>query len=130
MKEGTFGAVGKRKEAIAQVVIAPGKGEIKINDRPYLEFFPRTVWQVAVREPLEATKTMGLYDVVVKIKGGGLTGQAWAVRLGIARSLLLANAELKSILRKGGFLTRDSRVKERKKYGKRGARRGFQRSKR
>lgn len=130
MKEGTFTAIGKRKEAIVKVTISPGKGEIKVNDRPLNEFFPRPVWLTVVKDPLEATKTMGLYDVSARAMGGGLTGQAWALRLGIARALLKANAELKATLRKGGFLTRDSRIKERKKYGKRGARRGFQRSKR
>jgi small subunit ribosomal protein S9 len=88
------------------------------------------VWLALLKEPLEATKTIGLYDVTAEIKGGGLTGQASAVRLGIARALLAANPDLKATLRKGGFLTRDARIKERKKYGRRGARRGFQRSKR
>jgi small subunit ribosomal protein S9 len=130
MKEGCFGTVGKRKEAIAQIQMMPGKGEIKINGRTAKEYFPRTVWQALLQEPLEATKTVGLYDVTVYVQGGGLTGQAAAVRLGIARALLAANPDTKGVLRQAGLLTRDSRVKERKKYGRRGARRGFQHSKR
>jgi len=130
MKEGCFAAVGKRKEAIAQVQIAPGKGEIKINGRAANEYFPREVWQALLKEPLEATKTNGLYDITAVVLGGGLTGQAGAVRLGIARALLASNPDIKGILRQAGLLTRDSRIKERKKYGLLGARKAPQYHKR
>jgi small subunit ribosomal protein S9 len=130
MPEGQFNGVGKRKCSIARVILKAGKGTFSINGRTLENYFPRPTLQVQIREPLEATKTAGTYDTQVNVAGGGMTGQAGAIRLGIARALLKMDEGLKSTLRRGGFLTRDQRVKERKKYGRRGARRGFQRSKR
>lgn len=130
MLEGQFSGVGKRKCSIARVILKAGKGVYSINGRTLENYFPRPTLQVQVREPLEATKTAGTYDAQVNVAGGGMTGQAGAIRLGIARALLKMDEGLKTTLRRGGFLTRDPRVKERKKYGRRGARRGFQHSKR
>ncbi len=121
---------GSRKEAIARVRLVPGTGTITINDRPFETYFPTSPLQTRVRQPLAATGTEGRYDVIVKVTGGGVAGQAGAVRHGIARALLLTDEELRPALRKGGFLTRDPREKERKKYGRKRARKGFQYSKR
>ncbi len=123
-------AAGKRKNAIARVWLLPGQGEISINRRTLDEYFPREAWRIQVQKPLQVTGLMGQYNVQVTVRGGGLTGQAGAVRHGIARALLTVDPELKGRLRKEGLLTRDSRVKERKKYGQKGARRRFQYSKR
>jgi small subunit ribosomal protein S9 len=115
---------------VARVLLRPGDGKILINDRPYEEYFPREAWKLQVRQPLEATSLAGRYDVAVNVYGGGLSGQAGAVRHGIARALLQVNAGLRPRLKSDGFLSRDPRVKERKKYGQKGARRRFQFSKR
>ncbi len=125
-----FAGTGRRKNAVARVILRPGEGKILINDRPYEEYFPRDIWKLQVRQPLEATSMAGRYDVSVNVFGGGLTGQAGAVRHGIARALLLVNQSLRPRLKTDGFLSRDPRVKERKKYGQKGARRRFQFSKR
>ncbi len=125
-----FAGTGRRKNAVARVILRPGEGKILINDRPYEEYFPRDAWKLQVRQPLEATSMVGRYDVSVNVFGGGLTGQAGAVRHGIARALLLVNQSLRPRLKTDGFLSRDPRVKERKKYGQKGARRRFQFSKR
>ncbi|MCX7662012.1 MAG: 30S ribosomal protein S9 [Candidatus Omnitrophica bacterium] len=125
-----FLAVGRRKEAIARVVLMPGTGRIKINKRSLEDYFKHPSYQITVRQPLECTKTQSKYDIVGNIKGGGIAGQAEALRLGIARALILAEPDLKEILRKEGFLTRDPRAKERKKYGQKGARKRFQWTKR
>jgi small subunit ribosomal protein S9 len=125
-----FAGTGRRKNAVARVILRPGEGKILINDRPYEEYFPRDAWKLQVRQPLEATSMIGRYDVSVNVFGGGLTGQAGAVRHGIARALLLVNQSLRPRLKTDGFLSRDPRVKERKKYGQKGARRRFQFSKR
>jgi len=123
-------ATGKRKNAIARVTIKPGKGKILINGREMPEYFKRKMLELKVVEPFEVTETMGKFDVEVNASGGGLAGQAGAVRHGIARALTAFNLELRPPLKKAGLLTRDSRVKERKKYGRKRARRGFQWTKR
>jgi len=125
-----YWGTGRRKSSVARVRLAPGNGAFRVNDRDCEEYFPRERDQAAVRAPLTATKTMGKYDIFVNVKGGGPTGQSGAVVLGIARALRKAEAELEEVLREGGYLTRDSRMVERKKYGRRGARRGCQFSKR
>ncbi|MHC4480573.1 MAG: 30S ribosomal protein S9 [Planctomycetota bacterium] len=121
---------GRRKNAVASVRIRPGTGVIQVNDRDMEEYFPREDHQQAVREPLRVTHNQGRFDVFVRARGGGITGQAGAVRLGLARALLKSDSSLRSELKAQGFLTRDSRMVERKKYGKRGARRSPQFSKR
>ena len=125
-----FAGTGRRKNAVARVILRPGAGKIMINDRPYEEYFPRDAWKLQVRQPLEATSMSGKYDVFVNVGGGGLTGQAGAIRHGIARALLLVSQSLRPRLKSDGFLSRDPRVKERKKYGQKGARARFQFSKR
>ena len=121
---------GKRKCAIAQVRLFPGKGEIIINDKPYQEAFPRVEHRRTIEHPLLATNTMGKFRVTVKVNGGGLSGQAGAIRHGIARALAKENELFKPMLRKEGLLTRDSRIKERKKYGLKRARKAPQYTKR
>ena len=123
-------ATGKRKNAIARVWIKPGSGEFSVNDRPAAKYLGRLVLHKLIEQPFEATETVGRYDVIARCKGGGISGQAGAIRHGISKALLEVNPELRPILRKLGFLTRDPRVKERKKYGRKRARRGFQFSKR
>lgn len=123
-------ALGRRKTAIARVYVKPGKGDIKINERELKEYFLSEIHQTCVRQPFTSIKAVDQYDVVVNVEGGGIKGQAEAIRLGIARALVQINAESKPALRKEGMLTRDSRMVERKKYGKRKARRRFQFSKR
>lgn len=125
-----YWGTGRRKSAVARVRLAPGNGAFRVNGRDCEEYFPRERDQATVRAPLTATKTMGKYDIFVNVGGGGPTGQSGAVMLGIARALRKAESELEEILREGGYLTRDSRMVERKKYGRRGARRGCQFSKR
>jgi len=125
-----YAGTGRRKCAVARVTLKPGNGVILINRRPYEEYFPRDAWKHQVRQPLEATSLMGRYDVSVNVAGGGLSGQAGAVRHGIARALLEVNATLRPKLKSDGLLTRDPRAKERKKYGQKGARARFQFSKR
>jgi small subunit ribosomal protein S9 len=121
---------GKRKCAIAQVRILPGKGEIIINDKPYQEAFPRVEHRHMIEHPLLATENMGKFRIIVKVNGGGLSGQAGAIRHGIARALVKENELFKPVLRKEGLLTRDARVKERKKYGLKRARKAPQYTKR
>ena len=123
-------ATGRRKRAIARVKLVLGQGVITVNKKPIEDYFPRPQLQQIVRQPLEATQTGGRYDIVVKAVGGGVTGQAGAVRHGIARALVEADIAHKEILRKSGFLTRDPREKESKKYGRKRARKRFQFSKR
>ncbi|NOY13502.1 MAG: 30S ribosomal protein S9 [Deltaproteobacteria bacterium] len=130
MAEQKFYATGKRKTSIARVWMKPGNGEIVINQRSIDEFFGRDTSKMVVRQPLELTDNMGKYDISVNVSGGGASGQAGAIKHGITRALLEINPELRAVLKKSGFITRDSRVKERKKYGRRGARRSFQFSKR
>src|SRR5262245_25392586 len=121
---------GKRKEAIARVFLRPGTGDIKVNGRSLEQYFPTTVLRNVVRQPLVLTETADKFDALVNVDGGGVSGQAGAVRHGLARALLKWNPELRKGLRSAGFLTRDPRAKERKKYGQKGARKRFQFSKR
>jgi small subunit ribosomal protein S9 len=121
---------GRRKTSIARVRIKKGNGKILINDKDLDSYFPIDRERGMVRTPLKTTKTLGEFDVLVNVQGGGLTGQAGAISLGIARALSKSNPNLVESLRDGGFLTRDSRMKERKKYGQKGARKSFQWTKR
>jgi small subunit ribosomal protein S9 len=129
-KEGRAYATGKRKNAIARVWIKPGSGKITVNGKEYNAFFARPVLQMILQQPIVAAARKDQYDVVATVSGGGLSGQAGAVRHGISQALTHYEPELRAVLKKGGFLTRDSRVVERKKYGKAKARRSFQFSKR
>ena len=121
---------GRRKEAIARVRIVPGSGQWRINDRTLAEFFPNKVHQQLISEPFVNLGAENQFDVVARISGGGITGQAGALRLGIARALILVNPDNRPALKRAGFLTRDARVKERKKYGLKKARKAPQYSKR
>jgi small subunit ribosomal protein S9 len=123
-------ATGRRKRAIARVTMSLGQGVITINKKPLEEYFPRPQLLAIVRQPFEATQSLSRFDVSVKAEGGGVTGQAGAVRHGIARALVAMDESLKSIMRQNGFLTRDPREKESKKYGRKRARKRFQYSKR
>jgi small subunit ribosomal protein S9 len=125
-----YAAVGRRKESVARVQLMPGKGLFKVNKRPYEKYFLRETDRIIVKQPLEATNNINKYDVIANIRGGGLTGQAGALRLGISRALVLIDPAFKDLLRKQGYLTRDPRAKERKKYGQKGARKRFQWTKR
>jgi len=129
-KLGRAYATGKRKDAIARVWIKPGAGKIVINDRELDVYFARPVLRMILQQPLVLTERVGQYDVMVNVTGGGLSGQAGAVRHGLAKALTYYEPELRGVLKKQGFLTRDSRVVERKKYGRAKARRSFQFSKR
>ena len=127
---GPLAATGRRKEAVARVRMLPGTGSILVNNRPYDQYFPREALRLAIRSPLLLTRQLGKCDVRAQVNGGGLTGQADAVRLGIARALLRLDAANRGPLRAAGLLTRDAREKERKKYGQKGARKKFQWTKR
>ena len=129
-KLGRAYATGKRKDAVARVWIKPGKGKIQVNAKDYKAYFARPVLQMLLQQPLSVAKRSDQYDINVTVMGGGLSGQAGAVRHGISKALTYYEPELRSVLKKGGFLTRDSRTVERKKYGKMKARRSFQFSKR
>ena len=123
-------ATGKRKDSVARVWIKPGSGKVTVNGREVERYFARPTLRLIINQPFEAAERDGQYDVVCTVKGGGLSGQAGAVRHGISRALTYYEPALRPVLKKGGFLTRDARVVERKKYGKRKARRSFQFSKR
>ena len=123
-------ALGRRKESTARVRMEPGTGQIVINNRPFEKYFLRETDRIIVKQPLALTESANKFNIAARLTGGGLTGQAGALRLGIARALLLADANFKEIFRKNGYLTRDPRMKERKKYGQKGARKRFQFSKR
>ena len=123
-------ATGKRKDAIARVWIKPGNGKMTINGREFEKYFARPVLQMLLRQPLQAAERLDQYDIIATVKGGGLSGQAGAVRHGVSKALTYYEPELRGVLKKGGFLTRDSRTVERKKYGKAKARCSFQFSKR
>lgn len=121
---------GRRKHSLARVRLQPGSGQLTINGRGVDEYFNRETLTMIVKQPLVATDTVATFDIFANVSGGGVAGQAGALRHGIARALLAYDVELKSVLRKGGYLTRDPRMKERKKYGQKGARARFQFSKR
>ena len=123
-------ATGRRKSSVARVRIKKGNGKIVVNDKDVDSYFPIDRDKGIIRSPMKATKTLGEFDVLVNVKGGGITGQAGAISLGIARALFKSNPSFIESLREGGFLTRDSRMKERKKYGQKGARKSFQWTKR
>ena len=129
-KSGRAYATGKRKNAIARVWVKPGSGKIVVNDKEFATYFARPVLQMILNQPIIASNRAGQYDIVATVVGGGLSGQAGAVRHGISKALTYFEPGLRSVLKKGGFLTRDSRVVERKKYGRMKARRSFQFSKR
>jgi small subunit ribosomal protein S9 len=129
-KLGRAYATGKRKDAVARVWIKPGKGVITVNEKDYTKYFARPVLQMLLKQPLNAASRLTQYDIRVTVAGGGLSGQAGAVRHGISKALTYFEPELRGVLKKGGFLTRDSRTVERKKYGRMKARRSFQFSKR
>ncbi|MBZ5705862.1 MAG: 30S ribosomal protein S9 [Acidobacteriia bacterium] len=121
---------GRRKSAIARVYLRPGSGEFKVNGRPFEVYFVTESQRVSARQPLLSTETAGSFNIVARVSGGGVNGQADAVKLGIARALMQFNVELRKKLKAEGMVTRDSRAKERKKYGQKGARKRFQYSKR
>ena len=123
-------ATGKRKNAVARVWLKPGAGRISVNAKSFEEYFARPVLQMLLKQPLQAANRLSQFDVTATVTGGGLSGQAGAVRHGISKALTYYEPELRAVLKKGGFLTRDSRVVERKKYGRVKARRSFQFSKR
>ena len=123
-------SIGRRKTAVARAYLSAGKGEIKVNNRDLKEYFPSEVLQIIVKQPLVTTEQVGNLDISINVFGGGLSGQAEAIRLSIARALVELNQESRPALKAEGFLTRDSRMVERKKYGRRKARRAFQFSKR
>jgi small subunit ribosomal protein S9 len=125
-----YHAVGRRKEAVARVFLRPGSGQFLVNDRTFENYFPNDVLKMVIRQPFALTETSEKFDVVAVVDGGGSAGQAGAIRHGIARALCVFNTELRKALKKAGLLTRDSRMKERKKYGQPGARKRFQFSKR
>ncbi len=125
-----FTAVGRRKTSVARVRLLPGTGDITVNDKPMAEFFSRETLKFIVKQPLELTNTGDKFNIMALVNGGGISGQAGALRHGIARALLSSDAALRGALKKAGFLTRDPRMKERKKYGQKGARKRFQFSKR
>jgi small subunit ribosomal protein S9 len=129
-KQGRAYATGKRKNAVARVWLKPGSGKIVVNTKAVEQFFARPVLRMMIQQPLVATNRNGQYDVICTVSGGGLSGQAGAVRHGLSKALTNFEPELRGALKKGGFLTRDSRVVERKKYGRAKARRSFQFSKR
>ncbi|MFA5575372.1 MAG: 30S ribosomal protein S9 [Brumimicrobium sp.] len=122
--------LGRRKKAVARVYMTPGKGNVTINKRDFKEFFPVAALQAKVQQSFAVTETEGKYDVTVNVYGGGITGQAEAIRLGIARALVKVNEEYKPLLKEEGLMTRDPRMVERKKPGQKGARKKFQFSKR
>lgn len=130
MAEQCFSATGKRKTSVARVRMKPGNGSIIVNKQDYNDYFGRETSKMVIRQPLELTDTLGKYDILVNVRGGGPSGQAGAIKHGITKALLEIDGELRPVLKKAGFITRDSRIKERKKYGRAAARRSFQFSKR
>ena len=130
MAQVQYYGTGRRKNAIARVRLVPGDGKMLVNNRVLDEYFDRKTLEMIVKQPLELTETLGRFDVLVKVHGGGTTGQAGAIRMGIARALLKADEELRPALKRAGYLTRDPRMKERKKYGLKKARKAPQFSKR
>lgn len=121
---------GRRKSSIARVFLRPGSGEFRVNDKPFEQYFVTEAQRIRARQPLVLTESTGSFNIVATVSGGGVDGQAGAVKMGIARALLEFNPELRGKIKAEGYLTRDSRIKERKKYGQKGARKRFQFSKR
>ena len=129
-KEKIYYATGKRKTAIARTWLKPGNGQIKVNNRPVEEYFPTETMRAKLTEPFKITNTMDAFNVKINVKGGGISGQVGAVRHGITKALIFADPDLRMPLKKAGFVKRDPRARERKKYGQKGARARFQFSKR
>jgi len=129
-KENVYYATGKRKNAVARTWLTPGSGDITVNDLPMDDYFKVDSVKITVKQPLVLTNTLGSFDIKTKVAGGGFSGQAGAIRHGITRALIQANPDLRMALKRAGFVRRDPRVKERKKYGQKGARARFQFSKR
>ena len=123
-------ATGRRKNAVARVFLRPGKGKIVVNRRDIDNYFPNETLKMILRQPLQITETVDKFDILATVRGGGMSGQAGAIKHGISRALVEYNSELRKRLKEAGFLTRDARVKERKKYGQKGARARYQFSKR
>ncbi len=121
---------GRRKTSTARVYLRPGAGEVKVNRKPFEKYFPNETLRMIIRQPLNLTETTGKFDVLINVTGGGPSGQAGAIRHGITRALIEFNADLRPTLKQAGLVTRDPRIKERKKYGQKGARKRFQFSKR
>lgn len=130
MADTQYYGTGRRKTSVARVYLRPGKGEIKVNRREFEDYFPNEALRMIIRQPLTLTETVENFDILVNVGGGGISGQAGAVRHGITRALLEFNGDLRPTLKKAGLITRDPRKKERKKYGQKGARARFQFSKR
>lgn len=130
MAEVEYLGTGRRKNSIARVRLLPGDGQIVVNDKPLAEYFGRDVLEQVIKQPFEVTETLGEFDVIVKVEGGGTSGQAGAIRHGIARALLETEGDYRGALKKAGYLTRDPRMVERKKYGRKKARKKPQFSKR
>ncbi|MBE9533755.1 MAG: 30S ribosomal protein S9 [Proteobacteria bacterium] len=130
MSEERYYATGRRKTSVARVWLTSGEGNVTINKRSIDDYLKRETAKMIIRQPLELTETLGKFDIYVNVRGGGISGQAGAIKHGISRALLAVNPDFRPLLKKSGFLTRDSRVKERKKYGQPGARKRFQYSKR
>lgn len=130
MAEIRYTATGRRKTSVARVLMKPGSGQIIVNNRPIETYFPRETLRMMIRQPLELTGMIGKLDIYANVNGGGLSGQAGALKHGISRALVSMDSDLRARLKKEGFLTRDPREKERKKYGQKGARKRFQFSKR
>ena len=130
MAEIQYSATGRRKTSIARVTMMPGNGQITVNNKPADVYFPRETLRMVIRQPIELAGITGKYDITAKVTGGGPSGQAGAVKHGISRAIVDMNSDLRGRLKKEGFLTRDPREKERKKYGQKGARKRFQFSKR
>ncbi|MDH7577492.1 MAG: 30S ribosomal protein S9 [Bacillota bacterium] len=130
MAQVQYQGTGRRKTAIARVRIVPGEGQIIVNGRPAEKYFPKRTSMLVIKQPLELTKTAGRFHIIATVEGGGVSGQAGAIRLGLARALLKADPGLRPYLKKAGFLTRDPRMKERRKYGLKKARKAPQFSKR
>ena len=130
MAEIQYYGTGRRKTSTARVYLRPGAGEVKVNKKAFEQYFPNETLRMIIRQPLQLTETAGKFDILVNVIGGGPAGQAGAIRHGITRALIEFNADLRSALKHAGLVTRDPRIKERKKYGQKGARKRFQFSKR
>ena len=130
MAEIQYYGTGRRKSATARVYLRPGGGEVQVNRKPFERYFPNETLRMIIRQPLQLTETTNKFDLVINVAGGGPAGQAGAIRHGITRALLESNPDLRPVLKHAGLVTRDPRIKERKKYGQKGARKRFQFSKR
>ena len=130
VEQNIYWATGRRKESVARVRLLPGNGEIQVNKKPLDEYFDRLTLKLLIRQPLKTTNLLNKFNIIATVKGGGISGQAGALRHGISRALALTSEDTRALLRRKGYLTRDPRGKERKKYGQKGARKRFQWTKR